>query len=240
MEVGIPTWNAGARSYSFQILKSEAAVKATVYFEVGAAAPALPALDAGFSEVLQLLLEKVKQYFTAPLRPEKVLRHLRHTLQEGNLPTATGWYEITWSPFVFVVKAGEFELVWQIRDLKEATPTIPLEFTESQTPRAKSPDVPEQTRTIQIHDALIPVGDLPLSDLPPLPFSMEEADPLRIESKRRIREAKLKVALAKLKAQRMEQKYFERYGQTPEDSEGSSDVSSDSEEEFPFEPHSRG
>ena len=79
------------------------------------------------------------------------------------------------------------------------------------------------------------MGHLPLSDLPPLSFGLEEMDPAREETRRRIREARLKVQLAKLKAQRMEQKYYERYGQVPDDSEESSDFSSDSEEQLSFQ-----
>ena len=60
--------------------------------------------------------------------------------------------------------------------------------------------------------------------------SLQELNPNKAESRRRIREARLRVALAKLKSQRMEQKYYERYGEKPDDSEESSDLSSDSEE----------
>lgn len=240
MEVGIPTWNTDSRSYSFQILKCPVEVHSTAvsYYEPGTPTPApeLPATTAVQSSIVSGFLEVTKKYFTAPLTVEKVLRHLRHSVQDGNLPTSTGWYEITWAPMKMIVKTGDFELVWQITQATETCPRIPSEFTEVQTPRAKSPDAPEQqeVRSIQIHDSLIPVGDLPLSDLPPLPFSTEEdVDPIREETKRKIREARLKVALAKLKAQRMEQTYYEKYGQAPEDSENSSETSSDSEE-FPF------
>ena len=76
---------------------------------------------------------------------------------------------------------------------------------------------------------------MPLSDLPPLNFTTEAIDPSREESKRRIREARLKVALAKLKAQRMEHRYFEKYGTALDNSEDSSEFSTDSEGESSFE-----
>ena len=52
--------------------------------------------------------------------------------------------------------------------------------------------------------------------------------------KQRIREARLKVALAKLKAERMTQKYYMRYGEDleAEESELSSISDSDEHEEF--------
>lgn len=239
MEVGVPTWNTGSRSYTFQILKCTTEFKTdTVYYEAGASmpAPVPPATTLVQEKIVSAFLEATRKYFTSPLTAEKVLRHLRHSVQEGDLPTSTGWYDVVWAPAKMIVKTGEYELVWRIASTTETNPMIPSEFTESKTPRPRSPDTPEQqeVRSIQIHDSLIPVGDLPLSDLPPLPFSTEEElDPLKEDSKRKIREARLKAALARLKAQRMEQSYYERYGQPPEESENSSETSSDSED-FPF------
>lgn len=232
MEIGIPTWNSGTMSYSFRILKSSFSVKQRVYYEPPTTT--FPAKPADCETFIQELLEKTRKYFTTPLTFEKVLRHLRYTTETRDAPKEAGWYEFTWRPNVFIVKSGDFQLSWELEDAKPIEPLIPAEFTTT-TPRAQSPDIPEQPtqniRQIQIHDSLIPVGDLPLSDLPPLSFGNEDMDPQREESKRRIREARLKVQLAKLKAQRMEQKYYERYGQTAEESEESSEFSSDSEEE---------
>lgn len=238
MEVGVPTWNTGSRAYTFQILKCNTEFKATsVYYEAGVpiAAPVSPATALAQEKIVIAFLEATRKYFTSPLTTEKVLRHLRSSVLEGDLPTSTGWYDIVWVPAKMIVKTGDYELVWRIASTTESCALIPSEFTESQTPRAKSPDTPEQEiRSIQIHDSLIPVGDLPLSDLPPLPFSAEEdLDPVKEDSKRKLREARLKASLAKLKAQRMQQIYYERYGQPPEESENSSETSSDSEE-FPF------
>jgi hypothetical protein len=53
------------------------------------------------------------------------------------------------------------------------------------------------------------------------------------EVRRRIREARLKVELAKLKAKRMEQKYYERYGEAALDSEESSLETSESDSDEP-------
>jgi hypothetical protein len=61
---------------------------------------------------------------------------------------------------------------------------------------------------------------------------METETKEKTMEKQRIREARLRVALAKLKAERMAQKYYMRYGEDleAEDSELSSD--SDEHEEF--------
>lgn len=245
MEISVPTWNSGTKGYSFQILQSTYSLEQLVYYETNPATQlTLPATESINKRFVEEFLEKTKKYFTNPLSPEKVLQHLRHVEKILNQPNVAGWYTLEWKPASFQVKAGDFQIVWQLVSFKEATPVIPAEFTASTTPRAATPQVPEQPqelRSIQIHDSLVPVGDLPLSDLPPLTFTTEEVDMDKEAVKRRIREARLKVALAKLKAQRLEHKYFERYGQTAEDSEESSSFSTDSEEEeeVSFEPHLR-
>lgn len=246
MEIGVPTWNSNTMSYSFRILKSNFSLSQRLYYEPpNVTFPAKPT-DADGENFLLEVLDKTRKYFTTPLTLEKVLRHLRYSTDIADAPKEAGWYEFHWRPSVFTVKSGDFAVSWELGEVKQIEPLIPAEFIESTTPRAKSPAVPEQPaqniRQIQIHDSLIPVGDLPLSDLPPLSFGTEDMDPHREESRRRIREARLKVQLARLKAQRMEQKYYERYGQTAEESEESSDLSSDSEEEeeeLPFGRSSR-
>jgi hypothetical protein len=237
MEIATPIYNANPISYTFRIGKCSQQVEELVYYE-NETLTRLPAnITDGVNAILDELLEKIKKYFTNPLSNEKVLRHLRLTIVGNDLPKSAGWYSFIWKPVEFIVKSGEFTLGWHVAEYKASEPMIPADFTASTTPRAQSP-VPEQTaderRSIQIKDSLIPVGDLPLSDLPPLSFGTEDIDPAREEIRRRIREARLKVQLAKLKAQRMEQKYYERYGQTAEDSEDSSEFSTDSEEEVPF------
>ena len=234
MEIGLPKYNSNPTSYTFRILKSGShCVEQVGFYEPGQTLdlPANPAVTQAF---VTEFLEKTRKYFTNPLTSEKVLRHLRHTPHVDEPPKKEGWYRFKWEPYSMTIKSNDFELTWKLSGNEETEALIPPEFTESTTPRAQSPapeQKNEQVRNIQIHDSLIPVGDLPLSDLPPLSFGTEDFDPAREETRRRIREARLKVQLAKLKAQRMEQKYYERYGQVPEDSEESSDFSSDSEEE---------
>ena len=241
MEISTPTWNSGSQSYTFRILKCGHTLDDTVYCEDPLQKLDLPAssLQNYLTGFVPQFLEQTKKYFTNPLSYEKVTRYLRHTTLTEGLPQKSGWYIVRWQPFSFTIKANDFLMLWQASRVEEAEAVIPPEFTASTTPRAQSP-APDQTRNIQIRDSLIPVGDLPLSDLPPLSFEMEQTDPAKEEIKRRIREARLKVQLAKLKAQRMEHKYFERYGLQVEDSEDSSEFSSDSEEEaeLPFEQHS--
>ena len=111
---------------------------------------------------------------------------------------------------------------------------------QNQGPQGQAQGPKEQesplVRTIQIQntvdssESLVPVNDLPLSDI----LEMESESKEKTMEKQRIREARLRVALAKLKAERMAQKYYMRYGEDleNEDSELSSVSDSDEHEEF--------
>lgn len=243
MEIGIPTYQSSSQSYAFRIVESSIKVVNLQFYEGSQTQLTLPVKPDVSEAFVQEFLGKTTKYFSKPLETQKVLRHLRHTSLEQNYPKEVGMYALEWVPSVFVIKTGDFELQWKIASCKPQDLVIPPEFTASTTPGNQSP-VPEQAsqelRKIQIHDILVPVGDLPLSDLSPLSFGTDTIDPRKEAIRRRIQEARLKLALAKLKAQRMEQKYFERYGQTLEEAEGSSEFSSDSEEEeeLSFENHS--
>lgn len=234
MEISIPTWNAKDTSYTFKLLNHAYKVSVSVYWEGHQTELSLPANIACVEPLLKDFVQSSKKYFTNELILEKVQKRLRHELQTiEDLPVHSGWYTVTFRPVHLVVKpAGEFVLGWTANEFCETAPVIPSDFLGTTTPRATTP-TPEQAheiRTIHVHDSLIPVGDLPLSDLPPLSFGDTPEDPARGDHRRRVREAKLKVALARLKAQRMEQKYYERYGEDLSESEDSSDLSSESGE----------
>lgn len=234
-DFALPTFNAKDQSYSFKILRGSILHEDKVYYELNATEFNPPDPDSSLvSTLISQFIAGTTKWFTVPLVLEKVLRRLRHELGKvAEYPSSSGWFSAQYTPSVIIIKPTEIILQWVISSFKPAEPQIPSNFLLSTTPRAASPEQVPEVRTIQVHDGLIPVGDIPLSDLPPLNFGSEESpfmeeDPVKEESKRRLREAKLKVALAKLKAQRMEQKYYERYGEELEESESSDSDFSDS------------
>lgn len=251
MEVSAPRWNSSQGSYLFD-LKDVPCCSSTPFLyqphQVSEAPLPLPDVLSSFtSSLLEPLLEKTKKWFSTPLRKDSVLKRLRHersrSQSQGPNPSEEGWYTAVWAPDSFEVRSKEFILYWSLTDFQASGPIIPETFLTAATPRAQSPvpDEEPQVRTIhiqntvesQLPEGLIPVQDLPSSNLPPLPFYVGGEEPQkekREEDRRKIREARLRVALAKLKAERMAEHYYQRYGEKPEedsDSELSSDSGSD-------------
>lgn len=244
MEVLSPTWDAKLSKYTFVLQftsgdSSQFLVKGPSIFHEKASPisindpPVIP--DTIRDTIVNSFIEQTKQWFTTPIGNESMKKRLRHVVNSKVLFAEEGWFEPSWKPVVMNVFRNGFELGWNLEEWRATTPKIHADFLMgSQTPRAQSPEQAtasaQELRTIQIQDSLIPVGDLPLSDLPPLSFPSElESDAKRQEIRQKIREARLRVALAKLKAERMEHKYYERYGEVPMDSEESSELSSESD-----------
>jgi hypothetical protein len=252
MEISYPNWNSQENAYLFTIhLPSQYIAGATVSESSAASLPDLVKHEKFIADLLQEFLEKTKRYFVTPLPLEKVKKHLRHYVSEmAPIPAGSTYYKPLWSPTSLKMKTNEFGLYWTIKDWQAAEPLIQSDFFRSTSPAPQSPELPPldakpkyedgsvsqpNLRTIHIQntmDSLVPVGDLPLSDLPPLNFQEESNE--KKEIRRRIREARLKVELAKLKAKRMSQLYYERYGEPGYESAETSLESSESDSDDPM------
>jgi hypothetical protein len=249
MEITSPTWNQKDTSYTLTfygqvpVLNSPTPVFLQADSEnIDLSSATLPVIPAEYLEkFLTDFIEKAGRWFQSPLRIDTLKKRLRHAILTKNSLTTESkddWYTLDWQPASLVISNREFTLYWKVSNITPAQPQISVDFLGSATPRAHSPEPTQASegedglRTIQIQstlDTLVPIGDLPLSDLPPLAYyKEEEVDEGKEEVKRRIREARLRVALAKLKAQRMEERYYSKYGEAAENSE-SSDLTTDSD-----------
>ena len=217
MEISIPSWISQENAYLFKFTGVVDTVegKEALFDASGLTVPSTPAMT---DNLLTVFLEKSKRHFVTPLQKETIKKHLRHYHADTHpFPSEEGSYLPIWKPVSLKVKSNEFGLYWSVVGWKPSEPLIRSDFFQS-----KSPELQPNLRTIHIQntmDSLVPVSDLPLSDLPPLNFG--EETPEKREVRRRIREARLKVELARLKARRMEQKYYERYGEDLEGEESS-------------------
>ncbi len=234
MQVNNPTWNPQESAYIFPISSGPTLVGQPIPSHTDATLPDLsshPLLDT----VLTVFLEKTKQYFVTPLTRERMKKYLTNHIADTVIPEEDqGFFKPVWRPTYLKMKSNEFALYWSITSWEKSEPLIQSDFFRPQTPTPQSPEPEVNLRTIHIQntmDTLIPVGDLPLSDLPPLNFA--EETPEKKEIRRRIREARLKVELAKLKAKRMEQRYYEKYGEADLESDESSLESSETDSDGP-------
>jgi hypothetical protein len=125
-------------------------------------------------------------------------------------------------------------LLFTVQSFVESNPRIPISFLESTTPRATTPEEAPLVRNIviqpgstQLANDLIESTDIPLSESH---ASLEiEMDDKRSSERQRLRRAKLRSAIARLKVEELKERYLREYGDVQEDSEDSddSDIESD-------------
>lgn len=239
MEIGVPTFKTLEKSYLFPISISTVTAESKTCYLEGQDFPdapdvTTPDFQATMEGVLGEFIERTKRHFATQLRVKTILSRLSHVWEGSNKATETaGWYTVSWTPKELKIMPREFVLVWKAGELRSAEPVIPSEFVVDGESRSPSP-APE-VRTIKLQQTTAPANSLieldpsfsEITDSRMMTLDYE-APTHRLE-KKKIREAKLRAALASLKAERLTEKYYQKYGSIP--GEDSSDLSSGSENE---------
>ena len=186
------------------------------------------------AEVAKLLHGQVITWFTTPLTVEQIEKRLHFKYTPFDYKAESKWVKFKWVPKYLQVQSKGFYLVWSVDSYVEANPRIPLAFLESVTPRATTPtDEPKaQIRNIVFHPGAGPdmeqIDDIPMSDQ----TSSFEINDGRSREKHKLRQAKLRVAIARLRLEEMKERYLHHYG-TEEGWESSESEEDDSvEDEF--------
>jgi len=184
-------------------------------------------LPAQLESFLEQFIEKTSKHFATPLRTSAILPRLTHKWNVSEDLAADEHYMLHWSIKAMIVKSKEFCLVWCC-DWQRCPPLITSDFLNLSAPsRSSSPA--RDLRTIQIQpSATMDEHEVPMTLDSRLMTLEYENTPVSAERKR-VREARLRAALANLRADRLAEKYYQKYG-TPA-GDGSSELSSESEDE---------
>ena len=169
--------------------------------------------------IIEELGEQGKVWFSSPIKPSVVLKRLMHKYNyciPANYEDNTR-YKLIYTPTLFIIYPGKFELYWEVNYVKDDI--IPSEFIEFSEELEDSP-----AKTIIINDIVENVE---------IPFDNEEIVEevsSRAAFKQKVRHAHLKAAIASMKAEKMAEKYFRRYGiQTGVEFESDSELSLESD-----------
>jgi hypothetical protein len=240
MEIGVPTYTSVGQLYTFPIQSSSLEIASPVKYIEGIDFPDAPELSTKeiqpkLEEFLNLFIDKTKRYFSTPLRSKTILSRLSHVWEPNPSNPAgsvtPGWYTVSWKPSSMKIVPKEFVLVWKSGTLQEAEPVIPNDFLVEAESRSPSP-APE-LRTIQLQqstssgNSLVELEPSFVESNDSRMMTLDYEAPSHRLEKKKIREAKLRAALASLKAERLAEKYYQKYGSLP--GEDSSDLSSESE-----------
>jgi hypothetical protein len=196
-------------------------------------APATEKVEAFRDVVVNTLQPQIVSWFTTAITAEKLRKNLKCEFAPFDYTPESRWVSVRWVPKHFKIQSKGFVLLFAVQSFVESNPRIPISFLESTTPRATTPEEAPLVRNIVIQPGstqandLIESTDIPLSESH---ASLEiEMDDKRSGERQRLRRAKLRSAIARLKVEELKERYLREYGDVQEDSEDSddSDIESD-------------
>jgi hypothetical protein len=231
IELDVPTWYSREAIYASQVKSTDLVMEGACTdiskqnFDLS---PSKSTLDEVKSSIADVLSKETKTWFTTSLTAEQVEKRLAFEFQNLNSDTQDRWIKVTWAPsYLQVLKKG-FILLFKIVTITPCNPRIPLTFFESMTPRATTPteDLREEVRNIVLQPGAGPqdleqIDDIPLSEN----LASFEIRDEKAREKQRLRQAKLRAAIARLKVEEMRERYLRKY------TDDYLEESSDSEEE---------
>jgi hypothetical protein len=169
-------------------------------------------------------LTQASKYFSKPLDTEVFYKRVVYnwTTEEVDL-TVTGEesFRATWIPAAIVFYTSRYELTFNLVELEPVVvQSIPPGFLDGLgVPGEEIPLIPVETELpeLPITEITIPFGEM----------STDEKDK-REAARKKIRQARLRASLARLRAEKMADRYFSRYGNFDMDGSGS-ELSSEEE-----------
>lgn len=177
------------------------------------------------------LLQKDAQakWFASRLRESSILRRLEHIWDEPLVRPSYAWFVANWSPAMLEISREGFSLHWTCQRYEEAQPQISSRFlppvSGPPSPAPERADGLPTVRQITVHanpheSDMEQVYDIPFTN-ENTALDLEE----QLEDQRKIQEARLRLALARIKAERLTKAYQRKYGEDFSDEEFDSDIS---------------
>ena len=172
--------------------------------------------DTGLQATLDIFvttfLTHASRFFSKPLEKEVFYHRLSHEWHTDavDIDPKRSILRATWIPDRIYFYTNRYQLHWYLSDVEmEPEQTIPPGFLEQEI-------LAEETSIIQGSE--LPDQDTPFSDpieAETIPFStghtsIEKA--AREKERKRIRQARLRSALARLKAEQLAERYYKKYG----------------------------
>lgn len=239
MDFASPIWDSKSQSYKIFIQSSITISSAPQYIDLSSNQIEIEYPDISNSSVMiksfiQSLLAKDAEahWFSTRLRESSILRKLNFEwdVSPSILPTHS-WTSAVWTFHYLQITTQGFTLHWKLLRFDESHPQISSRFLPAlsapATPRPASPEPETRQITIQATDSdeLEAVYDIP--------YATDRTMDLHEQMKDRqaLQEARLRLALAKLKAERLKNAYYSKYGESYSEEEDSDLSESDSEED---------
>ena len=248
MEFSSPIWDARTSVYKITIRTSLTLASEPQYVDLSGTSYTIESPDKSSDEMKSIvqtfvtaLLAKDAQakWFSSRLKESSILKRLDHVWVESDMNPVHEWSIAHWSPIFLEVASQGFTIHCRVSRFEESTPQISSRFLAISRP--ESPTAQSLTRPIteeawkQITIQPISKMGMPAEEMETIndiPFTNENTAidfQQQMRDKDALQEARLRLALAKLKANRLSNTYYQKYGETFTDEEDYENDSEDSE-----------
>lgn len=163
------------------------------------------------------------KWFASRLKESSLLKRLSHNwLTHHTVTSLFNWAKAEWAPTLLAISSKGYTLTWALTSFQKGTPKIPLRFLPPVS-RPESPTAEVRQITLQPPST----DELEQVDIPFTTENTAHVSDEQMRDRNVLHEARLRLALAKLKEHRLSNTYYQKYGEvlTDEESDGESDES---------------
>jgi hypothetical protein len=226
-EVPPPTYDRGQQKHVFRIEGGPVFLQ-TGYTKGVQLSPFKPGTEEEqlYREFCRHFLAKAAFYFSSPLTLDVFMKKVRFAWDivavGSQFMETQKSLTLHWIPARIIFQAGRYEIVWELNEVDEQ-------------PGLEEEVLPALGVGGGSRGSGLPVSELEeVAETTSIPFEPRSSEPLkrRAAARQKVRQARLRVAIAQLRAERLAHNYFEKYGSfegVEEDSD--SDLSMDSDPE---------
>ena len=219
LSLQVPTWYSNDKMYVANVKETDislVSVPVDISQENHSKPPSDDDIDVFIVNILPILHEQIKSWFTTPLTVEKIQKKLKCEFESLSIKHDSKWVSFVWAPKYFTVGSNVFKLVFQVVSMNDCNPRIPLSFLDPDTPRAISPADSLNEGKDNVRNLVIHASEQQYELMDTIPFSEHPTTlELRDEKSRerqRLRQAKLRAAIARLKVEEIKERYLRQYG----------------------------
>lgn len=226
-----PTWDARGSVYIIQISTSSVILSDAQYIDVSGNDRVIEPPDTS-SDIFQnfvktfvntlITKDTESKWFASRLKETSILKRLTHTWDlSDTLSPQSDWAEAQWKPYILEISTQGFRIRWKLIGFVKAPPKISLRFL----PPLSRPESPTGA-TMDVRQITIQTSADELEQVHDIPF-MEVSSDQQMRDRGVVQEARLRLALAKLKSDRLTNTYYQKYGEVLTDEESDLDEASD-------------
>lgn len=229
MSFTLPKWSSTHENYTIEITHTTTFEYVEIRESSGANFYHQPDVEVPeFKKVIEEIAKQIHiqgaKWFASPIKPAIFLKRVRNIFAPIPEKNYGKTCFVTWSPYLLKLHSNYYELVWKVSVSKkeDILPTSAIEYSDELN------EPIEERVQLQSNPAEISEIELLENEVLPSLNTMEISS--RAAMKKKIRETRLKAAVLALKAEKLAEKYFKRYGNYST-FEYESDLSLNSDEE---------